>query len=706
VLKKFVLAGSIAIAMILGGASAALAEEPVDVGASHVVDSAGVLGGDTGDIDAAVSQLYTDHNIDLYVVYVETFSNPTDAADWATATAERNNLGPTDYLLAIATEGRAYYLSGDSTGPVTEDQLASIETNQIEPPLRNSDWSGAAVAAATALGTAAGGSGLGGGGGGGGFIIGALVVLALLALVIYLVVRSRRRKADALAGEGSAGAGTTGAPAGPVDELQGLPLPELQQRSSSALVQTDDAIQTSEEELGFAVASYGDAAAPFQVALTEAKQNLQQAFRLQQKLDDAEPDSEEQAREWNIQIIRLCEKANDVLDDQADQFDELRALEKNIPAGIAEVRSSIAVVEPRLQRARSTLMELQGTYTDATLATVVDNDDQAAERLAFATTALAGAEEDATAGQGSEAAVGVRGAEEAVHQATLLLDAVDKVGTDLANTRGVIESTMLELQRDIGDAHSLAAAGDAQGSVASVAASTESTLRDVRARLAELPIDPHELSQRLELANRDIDGVLGAVRDQQAQNSRAAAALSHSLGSAQSKISAASDFITARRGGVGADARTRLAEASRMVDLAQQSARTDPTAALSYSQRADDLAAQAIQLAEQDVSGFTSNAGGFGGMLGGGGGGNSGNGMMGAVLGGILINSVLGGGRGNGGGMFGGGGGNPFGGSGSGGGMFGGSGGGGGGGRRSGGGRSAGSFGGSGTRSRRGGGRF
>ncbi|RZI82261.1 MAG: TPM domain-containing protein, partial [Microbacterium sp.] len=147
----------------------------------------------------------------------------------------------------------------------------------------------------------------------------------------------------------------------------------------------------------------------------------------------------------------------------------------------------------------------------------------------------------------------------------------------------------------------------------------------------------------------------------------------------QAQVSAAEDYITSRRGAVGATARTRLAEAGASIVQARQLAATDPVQAVAVAQRANELAGQAIQLAQNDVGSFSGGGGAFGG---GGGGGD----MMGAVLGGILINSMLGGGgggsRGRGGSMpsirTGG----------------------------RGGGMSSGSFGGGGTRSRRGGGRF
>ena len=129
--------------------------------------------------------------------------------------------------------------------------------------------------------------------------------------------------------------------------------------------------------------------------------------------------------------------------------------------------------------------------------------------------------------------------------------------------------------------------------------------------------------------------------------------------SAQAQISATSDYITARRGGVGTEARTRLAEAQRNLDYALSISRTDPVTALQYAQQAHSLAAQAAQLAQSDVDhfgGFANQGYGRGGMFGGGGGGG---GLGGAILGGILINSILngGGGGGWGGGGDGGGGG-------------------------------------------------
>ncbi|MEO7017456.1 MAG: TPM domain-containing protein [Leifsonia sp.] len=650
---------TVGLALFAGGTAAAAearvpAEPPVAFGSGHVVDDAGVLGSQASAVESAATKLASDHKVNLYTVFVNTFSSPSDARTWAITTARQNNLTANDYLLAVAVTGRSYYLSADTSGPLTNAQLSVIEKNQIEPRLRNNQWAEASIAAATGLGDAlSGGAGSSGGTGGAtasgsGSAPGVTITLLVLLLVVVgilaiMFVRARRRRQMA---------DTQSIPSAPVDELQAMPLADLARRAGSALVQTDDAVQASTQELGFAVAQYGEEAArPFGAAVDAANAKLRESFALKQKLDDAVPDTDQERREWNSTIVRDCAEANRLLGEQAAAFAELRSLAKDIPGSVADLRSDVAALEGRVSSTRTTLAQLTTAYTDATLVTVQDNATQATERLTFASTALADAEVKAKAGATSQAAVSVRAAEAALDQTRLLLDAVDRVSADLTTARSQIDALVADLQQDLVDARSLAAAGDPSGAIMAAQTAAGAAVDEVSSRLRGGQVNPRELLQKLELANRDIEGVLGAVRTHQAQEQRAAASLGQVLGSAQSRVTAATDFIAARRGAVGAEARTRLAEATRLLGLAQTA--TDPVDAVTQAQRADELAAQAIQLAGSDVNGFGSNAG-VGGMFGGPGmGGGRGGGLFGAVLGGILIDSVL---RGSGGGFFGGGG--------------------------------------------------
>lgn len=664
-IRKALMTGALALGvavLTLGVASPASAEAPVTIGADHIVDSAGALGSSTAAVQDAITSLHKQHGLTLSVAYVDTFTSPSDARSWAIQTARQNHLGARDYLLAVAIGGRAYYLWGEAAGPVTESQLTSIEQNLLEPRLRADDWPGAARATAAGLGDAVSGAGAGSGNGlpagggttavgsGSGIVWGILVVgvIVLLVLVAVVVFARRRRRQAATA--------VAGAPApAPVDELEVMPLPDLERRASAALVRMDDALQASAQEVGFAQAQYGDQAAqPFVAAVEAARRKLTDAFALRQMLDDDIPDTERERREWNAQIVRLTAEASALLTEQEEAFAELRALEKDIPGKVAGLRSGLASSQRRAAQSTATLDSLQAAYAGAALGTVNDNPAQAGERITFAVDALNDAEAQAASGATSEAAVSVRAAEAALGQANLLLDAVDRAAQDLATARATIDSLIAELQRDIADSRALAAAGDPTGAIAGATRAAESTSSDVQARLATGHVDPRELIQKLQLADQQLDNVLGAARSQQEAQQRATASLGQTLASAQAHVQAADDYIAARRGAVGAEARTRLAEAGRLLSLAQ-SPGVDPATALAQAQRADQLAAEAIQLAGGNVNGF--GMPGMGGMGGGfmGGGGRGGGGILGAVLGGILIDSVLRGG--NNGGFFGGGGG-------------------------------------------------
>lgn len=676
------------IAVTTMSATAASARPPVTLGSGYVLDEVGVLSsGDEAAAQERLERLKSETGIDLWVVYVDQFTDPSSSADWANQTAEDNGLGVSQYLLAVATESRQYYLSYDLEGPLTEEQVGAIGQERIQPELAREDWLGAIEAAADGI-TAADQGGTGGTGttggadttGGTSWLTWLLVIAAVIVVIVLVVVfvRSRRKGGQVTAGPGPAG-------------QPQVSIEELERRASSLLIETDDAIKTSAQELGFAKAQFGDAATEeFEAAIASAKTSLDEAFTLKQQLDDATPDAPQDTRAWNERIIALCEAANTLLDEKAAAFDELRKLEQNAPEALARVQDARAKAAASLDDATARLQALTSSYADTALTTVIDNPEQARQRLAFADEQLAAAQTAIGSGDGGEAAVGIRAAEEAVGQAVLLEQAIDKLAADLAEGERTATALIAELESDIATASALP---DPDGRVAGVIASTRQQLDAARAQLTGAAKRPLVALKSLEAANRQIDALVQGVRDAEARAQRARQMVGQVILQAQAQVSAAEDYITARRGAVGAEARTRLAEAGASLARAQALQTGDPDQAMQHAQRADQLAGQAIQLAQHDVGAFGGSAGG--GMFGGGQ--SDGGGMLGAVLGGIVLNSVLGGGRSSGGlgGGFGGGSGGGLGG------MFGG-----GGSRSSGGGFRPGSFGGGGTRGRRGGGRF
>lgn len=628
---RWAMALTAVLALLLSGTTAtAWAVPPQQLGDSYILDQAGVL---TGDEEVAMStrmtQLYKATGADLFVMFVDSFTDPTSPQQWANRVAQDNGLGVKQYLLAIAVDTRQYYLSADDSGPLTGAQVAQIEAD-IKPQLTQGDWIGAADTAAQSiqelLAPAAPATAVAGPSAGSIVLI-AVVLLAGVALSIWLIARRRRKN--------HADDPSVAAPPEPT-------LEQLAREASSALVATDDALKTSDQELGFARAQFGDeATTEFAAAIERANQSLTEAFSIKQRLDDEVPDTEAEVREGNARIIELCADANADLDAKAAAFDELRRIEQNAPDALARVRAAREEAAAGTDAASRRLAELSNAYAPEALATIDDNPAQARDRISFADAQLAEADADLAAGRSGEAAVGIRAAEAALAQARLLQHAVDRLGADLSAAEQAIARLLAELEADVASAQALP---DPDGRVASAVAAARAQVEAARATPPGARRHPLAALQALQAVNAEIDGVMQGARDAEAQAERVRQQVGQTILEAQAQVSAAEDYITARRGAVGAQARTRLAEAGASLVRAQALQATDSARALQDAQRAAQLAGEAIRSAQADVGAFS--GGGLGGAFGGGAPTGAGGGMLGAVLGGIVLNSVLGGGVG------------------------------------------------------------
>ncbi|WP_157155529.1 TPM domain-containing protein [Diaminobutyricimonas sp. LJ205] len=616
----------LAAVFLLGAPAAAQATDPPELEGEYILDTANVLG-DGSEALTAIDRLMADTDLGLYVVLVDQFTNPTDRQQWAIETAQLNQLGDNDVLLAIAVTDRIYQVDVSTAFPLSTEQMVEIENEDLLPALSASDWSGAIVAYADGLREARTGPGFP-------WLAVGVIALVIVGVLIWLRVRKRNKERTRIA-------------------AQKASVEELDQRAGSLLVELDDYLKTSEQELGFAVAQFGEeAVAPFRNALSEARNKVGHAFTLRQKLDDHEPDSPEQAQAWREQIIELCQAADAQLDEQADAFDELREVEQNAPALIGEIDAARAALEPRLEQADARLADAQREYSADATAPVSDNPEQARRLVAFVATALGEARAGLGAGRAGEAAVDVRSAQAAVDQARQLLDAIDTHAGQLAEARTRLSASVADLTADVAAADAARGSqGVDTGALAAAAAAARSVLDTAD------PGDPVTSLAAIERAHAALDAQLAAVRDRQAQLDRARAALDATLTAARSDLSAANDFITTRRGGVGSEARTRAAESERYLRHAVETAGSDPLTALASAQRAQSLARDALRAAQSDAGPYSQ--GNFGGM-----GGGMGTDIGGAILGGIIGGMLSGGGRSSGG--FGGGGFGGFGGGGGG----------------------------------------
>jgi uncharacterized membrane protein YgcG len=658
----------------------ALADGPLRLD-SQLTDRADVLGARRPQAQAALDDLRRDTGLQLFVVFVHSFDG-RPAQDWADQTARRSDLGDRDALLAVATRDRSYAYSFDQAYPLTDAQLASVAATAIEPALAQNDWAGAVVGAANGYRAALAGQPVpvpsivpgtpdAGGGSGAAFGRAALVAGLVVAALAVLAAaggwawwrRSRRRAA--------VGARRAGEPT----------LEELSSRANTLLIELDNELRSSEQELDVARGQYGEeATAAFTAALEAARQDVAEAFRLRMALDEPEsaaarepagpelpaaapagaPRDEPARRAALTEIIRRCEAADQRLDAEAEAFDRLRELEPRVEQAIAALQARRSALTDRLSTSSSTLEDLRGRYADQALAAVATNPRHAAERLDFAAAALTRAEQAVARQDRSQAALAVRAAEEALGQADTLLAAIGRVADDLEAARVAVDALLVEVEGEVA-AGKAAGAGDGKGALAAAVAAGEEALTAVRSGLGAPTTDPRAAVRRLQEVDAALDRALAESREAAERVARARGLLDHALSVARAEVAAAGDFITTRRGGVGGQARTWLAEAQRQLSRAEAMAGTDPVAALSAAQEAHRLATMAGNAARSDVEGWEP-AGVWGGGYGRGRG-DFGDAFLGAVLGGILAGGGRHPSRGGWGGGFGGGWGGGFGGS-------------------------------------------
>ncbi|MDO0929866.1 TPM domain-containing protein [Streptomyces sp. TG1A-8] len=647
--------------LTLATANAALADAPVDLSREgQITDRVGALGDREPEVAQALARLADEHALQLFVVYVSDFSGRSPQR-WASETAARNGLGADDALLAVATGARQYSYFVDAGSPLTRQDLAEVDATAVAPTLRQNDWAGAAIGAARGYGAVLSGEPVpsvdvtpaeadpGQGEqvdvGAGGWLF-LLVVLVPLALVAYALIRRRSRRA----------AGSRGG-----EETWGGPSPEsladLDAQARQALVRTDNAVRTSQEELGFAAAQFGDEATrPFTEAVETAKQELTAAFRLRQQLDDAYPEDDSTRLQMVQEILARCAQANRLLDDKAEDFDRLRAFERNAPQALTAAQAAFDTASGRMVSAQATLAAMRERYASSAIAPVLNDLEQAGSRLQFAQNSLQQARQAVESNDNGAAAIQVRAAEAAVAQANRLTDAVDRRAQELADAAGALPGALTETNADLAEARGLLQGAKElptaalQGRIARA----ETVATEVRRAMERGQYDPIDALRRVEEADAGLDEALMGAQENEQGTRRARALLERAVLGAQSSVGAAVDYIITHRGAVGSEARTRLAEAQRRLERAEAfSGRggADAHSALAEAQQADALAQDALLLAQEDVEGFgVAIEPGVYTV------GSAGSGLAGAMLGGILLGGGFGGGYSTGPVSFGGGG--------------------------------------------------
>ncbi|WP_428963376.1 TPM domain-containing protein [Micromonospora fluostatini] len=657
-----------------------LAERPMRLD-SQLVDEADVLGDRRDAAQQALTELRQRTGLQLFVVFVHTFSGRS-AQNWADETATRSDLGDRDALLAIATRDRSYAYSFAQDYPLTDGQLDEVARVAIEPPLGANDWAGAVIGAAQGYQTASEGRSIpqpaiqpgppdtpssGERAGSAAKVLVPLLLLAAVLVALWWWPRHRRRK------EARAAA-----------ELARARTEEIAAKANGLLVELDNELHASEQELALATGQYGaEATAAFTAALVSARQELAEAFRLRISLDQENVDDATR-RQRLLEIVERCERADQRLDAEAEAFERLRAIEPRVTEFLTDLAARRTALQQRTEQADATMTRLRQRYAGSALTTVAGDVDAARDRLAFAAATLADAGTAAREQALPRAALGVRTAEEALGQVDTLLGGVERLDGDLTAAREAADALLTELDTEIAQGRALLSGSavppagapgtpsagvapgapawtpgpagapgtpvggpvpvEGQAELAAAVAEAERVTSAVRAEFARPTTDPQAALHRLEAADAALDRALATSIEAAQRVARARALLGRSIQVAAAEIDAASRYVHTRRAAVGQQSRVLLAEAGQHLDRARALAEADPVTALAAAQEAAKLAGRASRAARTDVDAWSH--GGFAGPTGGSGAGADA--FLGALLGGILSGGSSGGGWGGG----------------------------------------------------------
>ncbi|MGB9227152.1 MAG: TPM domain-containing protein, partial [Mycobacterium sp.] len=354
-----------------------------------------------------------------------------------------------------------------------------------------------------------------------------------------------------------------------------------------------------------------------------------------QQLDDSVPETPVQRRDLLTRVIVSAAQADRELESQTEAFEQLRDLVINAPSRLDGLTQQYVELTGRVAPAEQRLAELSNEFGTVALTSVSGNVAAARERLAFADRNMSTARDlatEAVSGQQSGLVDAVRAAESALGQARALLDAVDSAASDIKHAVATLPSVIADIQAGIQHANEqlqapnskIAHAGDL------IAA------RDAAARALDGSrgsADPLGAFARLTKADADLDRLLASLAEERANAERLNRSFEQALFTAQSRVRAVSEYVDTRRGSVGPEARTRLAEAQRQLQAAQDKKSANVTEAIGHANAASTLAATAQSLANADVQAAQRNYTG-----------RSGGNDLGAMIGGIVVGDLLSGG--------------------------------------------------------------
>lgn len=663
------------IALIAGLGAPALATSPVTISTSVTDPSDWLSDSQVSEISSSADEAGS-AGLQVYFVTVPDFSG-AEPIEWCKTSGVNSGLSNQSIVYVIAYEERMFTTCGNADQQVVTDSDITRATSVAKKVLAKSnplDADTTTDAATTFISTltstvtgqassssshssstgapSSGKSGFG-------WIRTVVVVVVIGGLIVFFVKRNKAKGASTPAPKA-----TADHPWAPGDQLPSLTEDQvlaLTNQSSALLLQADELVRSAADELDFARAQFGETKTDaYAKALSVAQAGIAKAFASQQTMNEASD-----SRSRTEAALTLQHELNQVMPalvEQQKAFSQLRDEEASVPTQATDVKTRILEAIAALPSVEAELTALQTLYSSTTVASLMDNPQQARALLDSASVAANQATSLATSDP-SAALVQLDIARRALAMAGHQTEAIMSAKHDLAAANEVLTKAIASITSDLSDVTTLKADSAAFAPLVAEAQKAVAKAQSARAGSG----DPLAALENLRLAESQLDAALEPLRSQADARERKVQVARNAVSDAQAQYARANSYIQGRRGVIPLDVRSTLAEAKAELDQAVALVQTDPDQAMTLAKSARSVALTVLSTPINDPSyrqadQFRHHTNGSGGIF------TDNTGLGHALLWSVLLNAGRSLGQGGSGGGFSGGGfsGGGFGGSGGG----------------------------------------
>lgn len=598
------------IALIAGLGAPALATSPVTISTSVTDPSDWLSDSQVSEISSSADEAGS-AGLQVYFVTVPDFSG-AEPIEWCKTSGVNSGLSNQSIVYVIAYEERMFTTCGNADQQVVTDSDITRATSAAKKVLAKSnplDTDTTTDAATTFISTltstvtgqassssshssstgapSSGKSGFG-------WIRTVVVVVVIGGLIVFFVKRNKAKGASTPAPKA-----TADHPWAPGDQLPSLTEDQvlaLTNQSSALLLQADELVRSAADELDFARAQFGETKTDaYAKALSVAQAGIAKAFASQQTMNEASD-----SRSRTEAALTLQHELNQVMPalvEQQKAFSQLRDEEASVPTQATDVKTRILEAIAALPSVEAELTALQTLYSSTTVASLMDNPQQARALLDSASVAANQATSLATSDP-SAALVQLDIARRALAMAGHQTEAIMSAKHDLAAANEVLTKAIASITSDLSDVTILKADSAAFAPLVAEAQKAVAKAQSARAGSG----DPLAALENLRLAESQLDAALEPLRSQADARERKVQVARNAVSDAQAQYARANSYIQGRRGVIPLDVRSTLAEAKAELDQAVALVQTDPDQAMTLAKSARSVALTVLSTPINDPS--------------------------------------------------------------------------------------------------------